>query len=755
LALTAVLALLPGTVLAQQGIIEGMRVILDSTFSTVSTTTTQASGTTRTTTNTLYPRVIFNVDTLVYPSLSLTAGGVFEVNAASLTTNGADTTSTATRIRPYFQLRSTNPTFSPGIGYFRRESRDRATGTLGRTLVSEDYAAYLGWKPSGLPQSDFQFLRTNTFDDKRLFLDTSKDYGSLVSRYSFRNLGVNYRGAYLGTKDRFSSLDIRQWSNAARLDYSTAFFKKRLVWNATYNVSRLDVTTISSVAGGEVALPVVPFAGLALLSDTPTNVALFQNPLLVDGNLTAGAGVNLGLLPLGANSPARNLGVDFLNPAEISRLWIWVDRELPFEVATSFTWEIYSSTDNVSWRRETTVSAAPFGPFENRFQIDFPPVSARYLKVVTRPLSPAVLDASRFPDILVTEIQPFLRKRAAEARTTQALTTQILNTDVRLRILNTPSLFYEGSYWYTGDPSSGQMRDTLSNGLSMTHRFARVFSVFGRGAVEQGRQPEGYRSAALGNATLTFEPIHTLRGTLAYSGQQERTDRLSNTRNGIFLQANAQLYRGIDFQVGGGWNFATGERGEESIDRILNVSAVVAPRPNLSVTMSYAGTTTTRSAPFAGSPSPTPVDRRDRRENGLDEAKQKEAPVERADLGRSSERVSRTRRGYLTVAFDPTRSLRLVAGEEVVTGLGEKTMTAHNIGANWTPFPDGTLQFFFAYNETVRSLDYGKERALRPGVRWRVSRGSYIDIAYQRTRTEFVFQKTETRGLTVDVKLFF
>jgi hypothetical protein len=96
-----------------------------------------------------------------------------------------------------------------------------------------------------------------------------------------------------------------------------------------------------------------------------------------------------------------------------------------------------------------------------------------------------------------------------------------------------------------------------------------------------------------------------------------------------------------------------------------------------------------------------------------------------------------------------------VVGEEVVAGLGEKTITAHNFGANWSPFLDGTLQFGFTYNENLRSLEFGKERALRPSVRWRVSRGSYIDVAYQRTKTEFVLQKTETEGLTVDVKLFF
>ena len=216
-ALTAVLAIAPRTASAQ-GIIDGLRVILDSSFSTVTTTTTQQTGTLEATTNLVSPRLILNVDTLIYPNLSLSAGGVFEYNSASVTFNGLDTTSSVTRFRPFFQLRSTNQVFSPGIGYFRRQSRDRSTGGPGLNLVSEDYAAYLGWKPSGLPQADFQFVKTNTFDDRRVIQDETKDYGALVSRYNVKGLGINYRGSYLGSHNKLVGLETRQWSNAARMD---------------------------------------------------------------------------------------------------------------------------------------------------------------------------------------------------------------------------------------------------------------------------------------------------------------------------------------------------------------------------------------------------------------------------------------------------------------------------------------------------------------------------------------------------------
>jgi hypothetical protein len=704
---------------AQQGAIEGLTAILDLNASAITTTITQPSGAVTTQTGSLYPRLTLNMDTLLSSSFRLNAGGVFEVNQSSLGFNGGDTNTTISRLTPFFQVRSIDPWFAPGFAYFRRENRTRTQGLPGLTVVNEDYAAYLAWKPEGLPRSDFQFVRTNTFDKARSLLDSTKHFGSLVSRYEYKGLGASYQGTYLATDDRIARLETHQVSNGLRVDQSASLVRKRLLWNATYNVTRQDFTTMARGEGGEVAFPVPPFAGLAALSDTPATATLAQNALLVDGNLTASAGIDLGLPALGADAQARNFGLDFLNPARVDRLLVWVDRELPPEIAQSFTWEIYSSADNLVWRRETTVTAAPFGPFELRFQIDFPAVTARYLKVVTRPLSPVLPDASRFPQIFVTELQAFERRPAEEARGRLGRTTHALTTDVRMRLLETPSLFYESSYLYYRLGAAESTRDTWSNGMSVAHAFGRFVSVYGRGAREQGVQPEGRRVATVTNGTISVDPIHTFRTSLLYTGQDERIGETRLDRKGFFVQNTAQVYRGVDLIFGIGWNLTTRETGEAVHDRLANVSGTIVPRQNLSVTFNYASTTSRRSGPFTGAPR------------------------------------FRTGRTYVTVAYDPVRTLRLVAGEEVIVGLGERTRRTHDLGANWAPFPDGTLQFLFAYDENLRSLEFGTERILRAGVRWFLTRRSYVDVTHQRIRSEFVFQRTDVRVLSVDVKLFF
>ncbi len=725
LALTCALALRPDALSAQQGLAEGLRTIVDTHVTLVTTTTTTPSGTVKTTTQNLFPRLTVDTQALLFPSLRLSAGGVFEISLSDAESSGTftngiqETSSSIARLRPYVELRSTSPVLSPGIGYYRRENRTRLGRQPAVTLVSEDYAGYLGWKPEGLPQSDLQFVRTKTFDNERAFEDSTRDFGSIITRYAYQGLNVHYQGAYLDTTDRIDRLETRQVTHGGRADYSTDLFANRLRWNASYAANRQDLTTVASGDGGEVALPVVAFAGLSIVSDTPGTARLTPNPALIDGNLTASAGINLGVQGLGADAQARNLGLDFLRPTEVNRLRVWVDRELPAEIARAFSWEVYTSIDNLVWSRETVVSVAPFGPFEQRFEVDFRAVAVRYLKLVVRPLSATVIDASRYPEILVTELQPFLVESADEVRGELTRTNQMLNTDVRLLLLEAPSLYYEGSYWRRDVNVPGQDSDTLSNGLSITHRFAGMVAAYARGAYEQGTEPQGRRTARVSNATLTIDPIPTLTSSILYTGLDERIGERRDDRKGLFFQNTAQLYRGVDVQAGFGWNFTTRETGERLRDRLLNVSASVVPRSNLTLTLNYTDSTTTRSGVFTGDPE------------------------------------YHTRRGFVTLAFDPFRTLHLVVAEEIIAISGEKTRTTHNVGANWAPFPDGALQFTVVYNESVRPLEYGTDRIFRPGVRWAFSRQSYLDLSYQVIDSEFVALKTESRILSADLKVFF
>lgn len=713
------LAVPAGQAFAQQGVFTGMQAGVESTFSSVMTRVTFASGAVTTTSSqNVYPILRLNISTLLYPGLRLTAGDVYEVNAFANHAGPLTTNSSITGNRPFVLLRSTNPTLSPGVGYFRRVARDRTVGLSDVSLTNDEYDGYLGWQPEGGPRSDFQYVRTNTYDGQRAFQNIEKDFASALSQYHYQDLGLYYRGAYLRTADQIGGLDSRQTTNFIRGDYSQTFLQKRLVWNVTGNLNRQDVTTEVHGTGGEVALPIIPFAGLSVISDTPVTARLSTNPQLIDGTLTASAGINLGVPVTPLDAQLRNIGLDLLTPTEVNRFLLWVDRTLPVEISNAFSWDVYTSTDNVLWQRVATVPVAPFGDFENRFEIDFPGVTARYVKLVTRPLSAAVQDSSRFQDIFVTELQAFVRRATGQMNSRVSQNGYLVNTDARLRLLDSPNLYYEGYYLANGNNGFNLTTDTLSNGVSVNHSFGRIFSTFGRFAVEQGRQAQGFRTATVTNATLTIEPIHTFRTSVLYSGLNERVADVPDSRRGLFIQNALQPYRGIDLLAGIGWTSMTRSTGEISHDRLLNLSATITPRQRVSLTLNYDAIVTARSGVFVGDPE------------------------------------TREHRSYAALSFDPVRTLHLVLGGEVIASTGQTTRTTLDTNVSWAPFPDGTLQIIFAYNESLRALEFGRDKNTLGAVRWNISRKNYIDVSYQRTKSANELLVTESKIFSVHVRLF-
>jgi hypothetical protein len=719
LACAGTLVLMARAASAQEGIFTGMQKGVEFRASTISSTTTFANGlVSKTTSRSLFPTITFNIDTLLYPSLRLNTGGVFERDSFATNINGNLVDSTFSRSRPFILLRSTSPVFAPGVGYFRREERAGTAGLPTMKLVNDEYAGYLGWYPAGGPRTDLQYLNTHTFDEARTSQDVGKNFVNLISSYTRSSFMATYLGTYLDSNDHVVSLETTQQSHAARATGSGSLLTKRWTWNGLYNLNYQNVRSVSTGTSGEVALPITPFAGLAALGDLPTAVRLTANPLLVDANLTAGAGIDIGLTTATGDQQARNIGLDLLNPTPVNRMLVWVDRELPIDIASAFSWEIYSSSDDIVWKQETVVPIAPFGPFENRFQIDFPSVTARYVKVVTKPLSVAAPDAARFPDILVTELQAFVRQSAAGLTTEFSQTTHIVNADTRFRLMNAPSLFYEGYVLYDGPASSAKSTATLSNGLTVNHSFARIFSAYARAAREQGHDTRGERTATVSNATLTIDPMPTLRSSLLYTGEDEQIDGLPSTRRGIFIQNSAQPYRGVNVLFGIGWNSATRETGEISHDRLMNATATVTPRQHVTFTFSYDELIDSRSGVYQGPPQ------------------------------------TATRRAYAAVAFDPMRTLHLVLGEEAVDITGQNLRSTHNINVNWAPFPDGTLQLMFAHNEELRALEFGSDTSTIGAVRWNLSRRSYLDVSYQKTRSEFTFQTTASSIFAINIRLF-
>ncbi|MBI4699516.1 MAG: hypothetical protein HY758_11605 [Nitrospirae bacterium] len=705
--------------LPHAAVADGIKGYLELNYSHFDSTSSSSGGTSQTRTSSFNQLYNINLMRSIYPNLTLKADAIFEKTKTKLS-GDSDTESATTRIRPLIELNLRTPLFNAGVGYSRNQKKESSGGSPGVTNVLEDYNASFGWRPEDFPSIEIRMGKANLFDSKRLIQDIQTDSVMLNIRYEpLKDLEIRYQPSYRNTKDKLNEIDKKTMDHTGRVTYSALLFNKRVSLLTSYNIAHNETTITTAGSAGEVSFQVFPVAGLSAVDDNPVQDLLVPNSALIDGDLTSVAGLNIGL-PAGVDISPRNAGVDLSNPTEVNTLYIFVQRELPGQIAGSFSWNIYTSSDNQNWNLLTTVFPASFGPFQNRFEIKLPNVTTRYIKAVTSPLKLAntIGVTGDFSDIFITEVQAFIRKTTSDVRNeeTVSTTTYIYNVDIRTRILDAPSLFHELAYFLsTTDPSSLK-RSTLSNGLSLSHRFSSIFSGNARVAREDISDTESKGHNYIYSASVNAVPLKTLSHTLTYSGQSETIDGETSKRSSVFLNNIAELYKGININVADGISFQTSGDGEKQESNTILVGSSIIPHPKLNLNLNYSMT----KSKFTGS-SPKPT--------------------------------TSTGKKDLSVAYKPFETLFLSFSVSKISG-ADKTSTIQNYAMTWSPFREGTLQFNLAFNEALTS-DEGKSRIIGPSLRWNISRNMYLDMAYQIFKSDSESQTSDTKTSSASFRMVF
>jgi len=140
-ALCAVLALIarPGSARAD-GILEGISGDLETTYSHVSSASTdRAGGTTRTETDGYGPRLNLRLNYNLLPKLNLNAGVAYERTFADQSGDGNDVSTDSSRLRPSILLSLRDPILGGAAGYDRREETFRTSGLPAFTLTRSPF----------------------------------------------------------------------------------------------------------------------------------------------------------------------------------------------------------------------------------------------------------------------------------------------------------------------------------------------------------------------------------------------------------------------------------------------------------------------------------------------------------------------------------------------------------------------------------------------------------------------------------------
>jgi hypothetical protein len=638
----------------------------------------------------------------ISPSLLVTASGLFDQTIGNNTVDGQETHSRVTLIRPYLDLKWGAYLFGGDFSYFRNETKTSVSGFPKVTFINEAYQGRLGWKPAGLPILDLFFSHTNFYDKDRASRDVVTDQVSWTAQYDpVRHLYLRLTGSYIDTQNRITNVETKILGNDLRADYTNNFFNDRVIFSQFYEISHNN-TDITASGKGEVVLPVQPFQGLSSLTNTPAVGALDPNPLLINGDTTTSAGLNIGLPPPGGDTTPRNIGLDLFTATEINTLFVWINRDqLPDSIANSYSWAIYTSSDNQNWQLITVLPSAPFIQLQSHFEIDVPNITARYVKVVVSPLTPAAAGSDpTFPNpdqIFVTEIEAFTRQSAPESKRSLSATAQRLNSNVHVLLLSNPAVYYDFTYALTTTSVSGGESTTvwtLANTLGASKSLSRIFTARAYVGRQDNKDPSGDTTTYLWTAALDAVPLNTLQQNLTYSGTTQQQDIGTTTANSLTFSNTAALYKDISAFLNAAASVASQPDGSDTKAATLNSGISLAPTKKLSLTLSY----------------------------GYNRTRQSGGNV--ANLSTTSTNTD------LAVSYNPFPSVSFWGDWAWQTSTGQESNFLQDYNINWSPFPGGTLVLSFYYNETLNQLNDQKTTLIRPNLRWNVTRSSFLNVSY-------------------------
>ncbi len=619
-----------------------------------------------------------------------------------------------------------------GAAYYTYQQSSSETTSAGVTLsvpelVRESMGFTLGWVPAGLPRVNLLYDRSHLFDVSHQARDTLSNSVLASAEYNpVRPVNLRYSFGSTTGEDRLSGVTSDTLTQNAQVSWGDSFWQRRLVAAASYQVQSTILEAQGTGGKGSVQLPQVPQAGLSIVEPTtslPDQIKLQNNPALVDGNLTAGAGVDIGWGGSVTGDPRpRHIGAQFADPlTEVELLYVWVDRRLPPDVAGAFQWTAWRSDDGEHWTSVALAGPVKFGMLDNRFEIPVAPTRAPYVKVVVKPLPLGVTTDQQYFTILVTEIQLFRVSAVPAGGLRQTAFGGIGTGSARLLLLPSWNFTYDVSGSLTHRSSRAGVDWSLTNGLSASQRISPIME--GRARLEHFLGRIGLSTGEVSQNDLRFTAgldagfLPTLRAAATYQGQIAfQGSTLSRSYNAILLSATAQPYRG--FSISGDGTYSAGNEGAThgTFDNATaNVSINVVP--NRFVTVTGGGG-------FASATSTTAAG------------------------------IHTTRTGQLTASLVLT-PLTTLYGSGTVTRYvwGITPSTVFTLAANFSPFPGGQLLLSFNYTDNLDVTNDIRTTIWGPSLRWTIRPATFLTASYSQLRGHYPTYQTLSDGVFVSLTI--
>ena len=581
-------------------------------------------------------------------------------------------------LEPFLQVVYEGPEWQASAGSRMTQLTPRGDALETPSRKRQDLFGRIAWSAERRPRFDWSVSRIEIDDS---MLNSSTEDRSLLT--------LGYGGGLGSTS---LGLEGRRY-----LDHDSEFTRDSLrgTWNGdlrrTLAAGRVTIGGQALVVQGrtdENAPQVLdvdvlrrPRTGLYAVT-TPLSGTLAVTLELVDGNLTAPAA--------DLSGDFRNLGVDLGFPDTVDTVIVTIERRLLPGNEDDYAWDIYTSADGDFWSLAAGSAAYTFNGLENRFEIRFAPVNARFVKVVDTNFSRSE------PPLAVTEVQVSSREtRSGRRSLTESNQSGNLsvawsahpNLDVGLNTFASRLANDNGA----GLQANRDLNSTLTTTLRPADKVVTSLRLQAINRDSTQGVPENDRIASLG---LAVTPLPTL--DLSVTGTHRRntspTDLLVQA-DSVNFRADARFLHDIETALDLGiTRQAEGILGRTTRRRTARMLLVTTLRPGLLLSNNWG--------------------------------------VERIEFGGVGAIPGRTDLDLRSrLSYRPTRVLGTEV-EYLYQEIGGLSGGSWLYDMDWLPFPGGALQLQFTMTKDRRSLSGTLRDETRLGARWTVNPRTILDVAY-------------------------
>ena len=451
-----------------------------------------------------------------------------------------------TSVYPVFTLNFNPPAlYDIRVGYSRTESAP----SEGQRITSASTHVVFSLPETRWPSLVISANRSTLQDHETPSqLDTASTNLTLNAGYTLTikntRTFLNYSFSDNLSEDKIAGVESISPSHRASANFSRSFMAGKINSNANLGYELSGTTSESTGGPTRFEQRVLVDTGLSFFDPAdPLSVILDEESELINNNTATPVTPSINL-----NDANWNIGLGFTSEEAVFKIYILVntteDEEINIRDVYDFNWKLYTSTDNITWTFETSLTPV-YNSFFNRFEFTFTETTARFFKLVNGtgngvdPIEVTEIAALGF--VLSTPRQSFTSSSTREFGGFNVSYTPVARLNIGFS-LNLDHSSREAGGVQSTETTSARYGTNLR--YIVSPQYLTFSTAYTSSRSETRGETGGNNHYSL---TLSSRPLDTVNGSFTYSRSESLRDSETTSQNdSVGMNVGMNLYTGIE-----------------------------------------------------------------------------------------------------------------------------------------------------------------------------------------------------------------